>query len=409
MRQWIRSVCVLAGEWWSWVLVSLVLMFLFPEPYAPTMALFALFFAWMEVRTTHGRWPIGDAGKWIWLFLAFMAASIAYSPTTESTERIVHVWLVTFGYYLALTGVITSPERFRRLLQVLTLVVGILGTIACVQYFGACLEGKIIRVQSEYTNPNIFAETMVCLLPFALYGAITSRRWLTKFIYLFCLLTGVAGMAFAFSRASYFCLIVMGCVFILFNIPRLKHARGWLLLVTLLIIVLLTVPNVFTDRLATLNLREHSVAERVQIWQATLPAIAEHPLGGLGAGTQTTSDLMIASGLPTVPHAHNLYMQLLLEGGTLALTSFMIVIVRMLRPHSTLSKAKNPQGYQFSVAFIAAMTGFLLFGWVDYPLFTRKLISLFWILLALSDLSASFYLDQPLTTWFGKKRSDKHA
>ncbi|MBR3289613.1 MAG: O-antigen ligase family protein, partial [Clostridia bacterium] len=406
MQSWLKSVCVLARERWSWVYACAVLMFLLPEFCAPVAAVAALLIAWRDLKAASGRWLAGYAVRWIWLYIGFMAVSILYSRTPFASLYTWLMWLVAFAFYLSLTAVTTSAERLRRLLQLLTLTAGVLGGIACVQYFGACVLGwprelyqlwnplneKVysllpfsvrlfnegIRVGSTFDNPNVFAETMLCLLPFALYGTITSRRWQTKCIYLACLLAGIVGMAFSFSRASYLCLLAMGCVFLIFNASHLKRARWWLLSIAVLLILLVTIPNVFTERLATIKLSERSVAERVQVWLTALPEIAAHPLCGIGAGVQGTTELMAAAGLPGVPHAHNLYLQLLLEGGALALTSFMIVIARMLSRHSVAADIKARRGFYFSVAFIASLCGFLLYGWMDYPLLSPKLVSLFW-------------------------------
>ena len=437
MRQWVSSVCVLARERWSWVYACVVLMFLLPEYCAPVLAVVALALAWRDIKAARRRGLLGDAGRWIWLYLAFMAISAIYSRTPVISLFTFLMWAVAFAFYAALTAVTTSPERLRRLVQLLVLTAGLLGAIACVQYFGASVLGwpretyqlwnplneklytllpfqvrlynEGIRVGATYDNPNVFAESVLFLLPFAAYGAITSRRWQTKYIYLACLLVGIVGMAFAFSRASYLCLLAMVTVFLLFNISRLKRARGPLVFIALLLILLIAIPNVFTERMATLRLSERSVSERVQVWLAVLPEIAAHPFGGIGAGVQGTTDLLAAAGLPGVPHAHNLYLQLLLEGGALALTSFMIVMMRMLHLHGTVADIKTRRGFHFSVAFIAVLCGFLLFGWMDYPLLSPKLVSLFWILLALSDLAASFYIDKPLSPLMGKKRSEPHA
>ena len=436
MRQWLSSVRMLARERWSWVFVCMVLMFLLPEFCAPVLGWIALFLAWRELKATGGRWKLGDTGRWIWLYLAGMAISITYSRTPFASLYTFLMWMAAFSFYLALTAVITSPERLRRLLQLLTLTVGILGVIACVQYvgvrtlgwpramlqlwnplneklyqllpFSVRLTSDGFRAGATFDNPNVFAETMVCLLPFAVYGIITSRRWQTKCIYLACLLVGITGMAFAFSRGSYLCLLAMGLVFLIFNASHLSRARWWLLAIAVLLVLLVTIPNVFTERILTLKPSEHSVAERIQVWLIALPEIAAHPLLGIGAGVQGTSELMAAAGLPGVPHAHNLYLQLLLEGGAFALTSFMIVIGRMLGRHGSVSKIQTRRGFHFSVAFEATLIGFLLYGWVDFPLLCPKLVSLFWMLLALSDLAGSFYSGQTLSPHI-IKRSESDA
>ena len=189
MRQWFSSVCVLARERWSWVYACAVLMFLLPEYCAPVLAVIALILAWRDIKAARGRGLLGDAGRWTWLYLTFMAISVIYSRTPFISLFTFLMWAVAFAFYLAITAVTTSPERLRRLLQLLTLTVGLLGLIACVQYFGASLFGwpretyqlwnpineKVytllpfqvrlynigIRVGSTFDNPNVFAEAML--------------------------------------------------------------------------------------------------------------------------------------------------------------------------------------------------------------------------------------------------------
>ena len=79
MRQWVRSVWVLARERWSWVFGCVVLMFLLPEYCAPVLAVIALILAWRDIKAARGRGLIGDAGRWMWLYLPFMAISVVYS------------------------------------------------------------------------------------------------------------------------------------------------------------------------------------------------------------------------------------------------------------------------------------------------------------------------------------------
>lgn len=127
-----------------------------------------------------------------------------------------------------------------------------------------------------------------------------------------------------------------------------------------------------------------SIGERLDIWKICIEAIGEKPVLGYGPGVQNSWDIIIAGGI-NAPHAHNLVLQLLIEGGIvgLALMLFLglrtfFVAVRLAR-HSPRSQETRMLGILFA-AFVLA---FCVDSMVEYPFLTPKLIGTFVLVLAM--------------------------
>lgn len=183
---------------------------------------------------------------------------------------------------------------------------------------------------------------------------------------------------------------------------KLRKYLLYLGLTVSIILVLCFVPNIYASRMATLQLEEHSVSERIHIWSAAFDAIVAHPILGYGAGIQTTTNIMTSAGLPiTVPHAHNLYLQLTLEGGIFAVITFMLPTIRALFMNVLITiKTKAYKCYGFASMLSIAM--FFCFGMVEFPLLTPKLVGTFYLLISLSDITEKYSPD--LTTYVNRRK-----
>ena len=125
-----------------------------------------------------------------------------------------------------------------------------------------------------------------------------------------CAAAAAAGLAVTFSRGSYLALIAVIGVFCL------CYPRKWPLYVLGLAAVLLILPEAVTGRFLSIGTIDNSIAERLRVWQVGMDSIARHPLIGIGPGTYNTWYLLRDAGI-NAPHMHNLYLQLLTEGGVI--------------------------------------------------------------------------------------------
>lgn len=432
MNQAVKAMKNLLELSWTYSAICIFCVFLFPEYTAPIFALLSLFFAYKDAKLRRSSLKIGVAGKLIWLYILSMFFTLLYSSERLSTVATIFMWIIMFSVYISLVTIITTKRRLFQFIVMLSIVFGIMGFLSCVEYFGCVVfnlspktlqfwnfldelvfklyPGEIhlyssgIRTASTFSNPNIFAEVMVFILPFAICALEKSKKYYLKSICVTSLLFGVVGFTFSFSRASYICLIAIIIAFFVFNPMQLK-LRKYLLYLGLtvsIILVLCFVPNIYASRMATLQLEEHSVSERIHIWSAAFDAIVAHPILGYGAGIQTTTNIMTSAGLPiTVPHAHNLYLQLTLEGGIFAVITFMLPTIRALFMNVLITiKTKAYKCYGFASMLSIAM--FFCFGMVEFPLLTPKLVGTFYLLISLSDITEKYSPD--LTTYVNRRK-----
>lgn len=440
MTQLVSEAKALSKERYMHVVFCALGTFLLPEYLAVICAIVAAVLAHKEAKETNCRLhTFGETGRRSVFFVGGLLLTLTFTSTFLFSAGTVAMWLVMSMMYLSLMAVITDKERLCRLFQALTLCLGLLGAIACIQYFGCryfhwgkemlqlwnFLDAPLFRLlpvqefhlitsstraAATYSNPNIFAEAMIFLLPLSAYSIRSARHTSSRVLFSCCLALGVLGIGFSFSRAAYFCILGLLFLFIIYLVPRVHRPWGVVIFfgaAALVALVALT-PNVFSDRMQTLNNGDESISERTQLWAAALDAITERPIFGYGAGVQTSTNIMTEAGLPTVPHAHSLYLQLLIEGGAVLLMLFFLPLFNIIYTQWDTLFRKNHQpllGY----SVMSSLLGLLAFGLADYPLMCPKLVVLWWILFALSDLSGAFYADQPLGKLIEKKESEPDA
>lgn len=414
IREWFTWLGEFLRERYVWVVLLVLFVFIFPDYTAPVFSIAAFILAAIDAKKSGRKvFNIGVSGKFIWVFVGFIALSLIYSINKQSTLLTLLMWVGMATSYLAITTVITTDERFRRMMQLIALAMGFMGGIACVQYilvskfgcswdllhFWTPLDNIIsqyitlnsymsdLRASSTFMNPNIFAEVMIVLVPLSIYAIAKAEHKGTRNLFIVCVFIGVLGTAFSFCRVSYLCYFVLLVLSLVFLLPRLDRNDAFLLISIVLIglIVLLMTPNIFLGRLTSISTGDDSASSRFNEWKYALDFIKMNPILGAGAGNGVTEDLMESVGLWYV-HAHNLYLELLIEGGVVGLVSFFVPVVMVFK-NQFLIMLKEKKNRVLGFCVLSALLMILLCGITDYPLLTPKLVGLFYILFAISDTS----------------------
>ncbi|MCL6525460.1 MAG: O-antigen ligase family protein [Thermaceae bacterium] len=115
---------------------------------------------------------------------------------------------------------------------------------------------------------------------------------------------------------------------------------------------------------------DHNAQARLQFWQVALQAFRENPLGGVGFGNFTPY-FNLYSPKNTIeyspPHAHNLLLNLLAEGGALALLGVGVWLAGIV--HLIVRTRAWPVLILLGVALVLNSFDFTFFSaWVYYPL-----------------------------------------
>jgi O-antigen ligase len=286
-----------------------------------------------------------------------------------------------------------APDA-RRLVTALVWSAALIGLVAILQYVnldpfnligltGSSSAASRMRVFSTLGNPNFVSAFLVSLLPLSLdYAA--GRK--SSGIGVLCLryapvcLLAMAVVATG-SRAPILALAAAGA-WLLFRRPR-----AWLRFVAIGLIII-AILLVFSPARPL----DTTVEGRWFLYRIIAGRIAEIPLAGFGpgsfplrfAGWETdylrlhpeASNLAYAG---ILDHAHNDYLEFLVDHGALGLAAFIVMLVLILR----LPRNERAFGWAPGDATVASIIAMLAVALVDFPLHRPAELYLFWTLAAL--------------------------
>lgn len=397
--------------------LAIAFMPLLPEYCAPVLAVASLFFAHRDAKHRRTGLRIGTLGKLLLLYIAYSGFGILYSAHRGNSAATVLMWVVMFCLYLSLTTVITTRRRLRIALFFLAAATGTVGFVACAQYLlrdlmnfsslpnqlwyrldtfffnhfpmSIDLTMGIDRSAGTFNNPNMLAEYLVMTIPlvgyFGFYGKRTAVRMLGR---IFTVLA-VFGVAVSFSRGAYLALLSMLLLLIL------THLRQITPFMLCLVAAISLIPEAVIGRFLSIGEGGNAIFERLDAWEVAVHAIVQSPLVGLGPGVSNLWELLTRMGV-NAPHAHNLILQILVEGGFVALFILCLVAAKLLQDSLGLlnrSRYTAPTGLTFLVFAVA----FVVHGMVDYPFLSPKLVGTFCLVLGFFEAMSAQFSAEHLT------------
>ena len=431
-------------EPWMRVVLYVTLMLFLPEYLSPVMAFLALLAARKDVTLRGASLRGGSFALPLFLYLIYTVIGLTYADNTLSALGAVGLWSVMPLLYVSLTSVLTERRRLNAALAYFSVGIGINGAIACVQYIAkatfklnvdmqcwAWLD-RILnticdypvfddfgnRASASFMNPNVLAEFMIIFLPFMFYLLSRKTNDRRRPVVRMAAILTIFGLLFTFCRGAY---LALGLILALFFAMNVRKAP---LLLLIALAVLLLIPSGVYARLFSIsdatdyaggvienagdgegdslldNIIDNaedpqdgktpnkSLSERVQVWAASLDAILKRPLFGYGPGGHNIKALLQSYDVAP-PHAHNLVLQLLLEGGIFSLLMWLAIAFSAVRKgYRLLMRSHRPQ---IGMAVLAFVCGFCMISMTDYPFLTPKLIGGVVVALGLIDVIYEIY------------------
>lgn len=421
-------------------LLLLALVPLFPEYLSFVLVLGALFFAIKDIRQDHRALKMGTIGKLLLAFCAYQTFTCIISTHPLQSLGTSLMWWFFLLAYLALINLLIDRDRLDTFLLYLTSVAALVGLIACIQYrinyFSDSYAGNpwrwldelvypyipfnivelnyFDRACSTFDNPNILAKYLVMVAPFVACFNFIERRNNLRIYSRICLFLTFAGVIFSFSRGGYLAIIALAMALIVINF-RKKFAAISLYVVS----ALLFLPSEVVNRLFTIkdgvgissnivggNSNAHQVAlppvsasqaiannavsERWQIWEQAFTKFFDHPIFGYGAGTQPSYEIFHEIGIKAA-HSHNIVLQLLLEGGIIALLIMGTIGFQTVKNGLSLLFSHQKEAFWIGFGILGFAACFLIHGMVDYPFSTPKLVFTFFTMMALAEQGFCLY------------------
>ncbi len=434
---------------WQRALVLIALVPLFPEYISFLLVIGAAIFAYKDLRQNPRRIRIDFIGKLLLGYSCYQTFTCLYSTQPLHSLAIAAMWLFFFAVYLIVINMLTDADRFDGFLLCITAVAGAVGIIACIQYrlnfFLDSNTGSLwgwldaivfdlipfeitqlhyaLRAYSTFPNPNMLAQYLVMAAPFVACFNFCERRHDLRYFSRICLFLTFAGILFSFSRGGYIALLLLCVALVILNI-RHRFATVSLYVVS----VLLFLPEEVVNRLVTIRTgvsnsgtiannainstiapeintttdiinsagAEIAVSERWRIWFESLNSIWERPLFGYGTGTQTTFSLFEEANINAV-HAHNIVLQILLEGGIIALVIMALIGFKVIKNSIELMRDGYNNSFWIGFAVLGFAVCFLIHGMVDYPLATPRMVCIFITMLSLCERSIYVYVGRGIS------------
>ena len=147
----------------------------------------------------------------------------------------------------------------------------------------------------------------------------------------------IAALVLTFSRGAFFGFIVVNVLFILTR----RNARGLIIGAVLVCGLMLAMPGTLYDRLTAGfggDLNTLTAGRTGQIWEPLLPDFWRSPFIGSGLSSVLWSNANRSETMLQVGHAHNAYLQTLLDMGVIGLVLVLTFFVLMLREFRRASK-----------------------------------------------------------------------
>ncbi len=368
-------------------------------PVLPTMAVLGLAavgycaLALALVRDQKRQLVYSPVNRFIILFAAVYLGATFTSVTPSGS--LFHGALMVFFILFALVveNNLTNWKQVEMLVLLMVLVGGGVAMLGIGQYvFGvsgaaAWLDSEMFdsistRVYSTLQNPNVLAEYLLLIIPLGGATLLGTKDNRVRLIALVCCGLMCLCMVLTFSRGGWLGLLLAGGIFVVLLKPRLL-----MLLPFALVALYFVLPETVIDRFTSIgDLRDGSTSYRVSIWMGTLAMLKDYWMCGVGPGTAAFNLVYPAYSYntATAQHSHNLYLQILCDGGVCAFVVFVAVIFVFCRMIcGALSRSKSWRSRYYLAAAIAGAGGFLAQSMTDHTFYNYRVALVFWVVLGL--------------------------
>ncbi len=339
---------------------------------------------------TH-EWRLDDMGFLLMTLLAVYVVGVIVSFTRMSSLPIFMLYLVFIGFYIIMTQLLIDKHTVFTAIKLFVLsgtVVAIYGILQYVFGWGEnqnWIDPNVFttltkRAYSTLENPNILGEYLILTIMISTGLTVTRDNWLARIGYAGCTGIMLGCLLATYSRGCWLGMGLAVAIFITFY-----NGKLWLLSIPALLVAPLVLPeNVITRFTSIGNMEDTSTAIRVKIWLSSLGMGTDFMLTGLGLGAAAYAFAYPFYAYYYIPanHSHNVFFQMLIEGGIVGVFLFIAILYRFLK-HMTLTyqreHTKDKTVAYTVLALAAGVIGFLVQGMFDYSFYNYRMVLIFWM------------------------------
>jgi len=334
----------------------------------------------------------------IFLVLVLLGGFVSAGGTMSLKIALVYVCFGTS--YFVFANLIRTKGWIKRVIAAVVLSSAIVSAVGLFEWFfghpskiwqdGVLFSSMKGRVVSLFDNPNVLAEFLILTMPLSVAYALNAKNTKTSFRCIFAFVLQLACLVFTWSRGAWLAIILSVLVLATVRSKRVLGIISGSALICLPIVPFVSQTAVFRRLVSAFNLADTSIAYRLNIWKGSLEMFEEYFFTGVGVGIPAFASVFpqyAPSGAESALHSHNLYLQIGLECGVIALIVFlMIVFLAYQNIYTLLFRTRKLSEYGVFVFAIAVGIGALLLqGFTDHVFYNYRIALMFWMMLGFSQ------------------------
>lgn len=399
----------------TWLLTIIGVSFILPEYIAPLFVFFFYIPFLRHFKKTGRNAKIGNLGKAFMAYMCYMIMSGIWSGTHLFSSLIGLLWMGCFLFYIESANIINTKDKLKNTIFALNISSGVIGIIATLEFatynltkyvdgFNFTISNPLYyqlndwvfslfpfeiinsqypsRAAATFDNPLILATFLIITTPFCAFSSVyfkhSKHRKLSRVCFAFSLL----GILCTESRGAYIA-IALSIVTLLISSRKIFKK-----LLPFMFVLAIGIPLTIALRYKNNSSGNEFLASnnnRLAIWRVCADLFTEHPIIGMGAGTENIHQEIIQRIGINRSHAHNLFLEIATEGGIIGVVLVIAIIVVFAKNLFKLFYLKNNAYRPYAVLYTSSIIGFITMSLYEHTLQSPKEMMVFFLFLGFSE------------------------
>lgn len=399
----------------TWLLTIIGVSFILPEYIAPLFVFFFYIPFLRHFKKTGRNAKIGNLGKAFMAYMCYMIVSGIWSGTHLLSSLIGLLWMGCFLFYIESANIINTKDKLKNAIFALNISSGVIGIIATLEFatynltkyvdgFNFTISNPLYyqlndwvfnlfpfeiinsqypsRSAATFDNPLILATFLIITTPFCAFSSVyfkhSKHRKLSRVCFAFSLL----GILCTESRGAYIAIALSIATLLISSRKIFKK------LLPFMFVLAIGIPLTIALRYKSNSSGNEFLASnnnRLAIWRVCADLFTEHPIIGMGAGTENIHQEIIQRIGINRSHAHNLFLEIATEGGIIGVVLVIAIIVVFAKNLFKLFHLKNNAYRPYAVLYTSSIIGFITMSLYEHTLQSPKEMMVFFLFLGFAE------------------------
>lgn len=405
------------------LLIALGCSMICPEYIAPFF-IFALYIHFIKhFKKTNRNAKLGTMGKVFFAYMGYMLISSIWSATHLLSGLIALLWMGCFLGYIAVANIVNTKEKLKDAITAVNISAGVIGLIAIIEFVSYNLSVHVDKISyrfpnplyydlssfifslfpfeiqnhhfpsraaSTFDNPLILATYLVITVPFCAFGSTFFKHSKNRKISRVCFVLAAGGLAATESRGAYIAIGLAIVTMLISNQKLFKKLFPFVVALAFALPITMAIRYKNSPKGDFLS----SNTNRFSIWASCLKMFKKSPVFGLGAGTENIHQELVNTYHIDRTHAHNLFIELLVEGGIVGVIFLGLVIYVLIKCLYSLFVKKNKLYRPYAILYTSSLVGFIIMSLFEHTMQSPKEIMMFFFYLGFIEATRRLSSDE---------------